>query len=177
MKEIAAMTLGELAALIDSHLKKKGIAVVLSGGAAVAIYSNNKYVSKDIDFIARFSLDNSAVTSAMQELGFEKKGKYYAHPDTEILVDFIPGPPSVGDQPIGEIVELELATGSIRIISPTDSVKDRLAAFYHWGDRQGLKQAIHIANQHEVDLDDVHDWSKEEGHAEKFIEFSRRLAE
>jgi len=51
------MNLGELAAFIDTHLREKGINVVLSGGASVAIYSDHKYVSKDLDFIGRYSID------------------------------------------------------------------------------------------------------------------------
>ena len=47
MKPIKEMSLGELAAFIDSNLRKKGIDVVLSGGACVAIYSDHRYVSKD----------------------------------------------------------------------------------------------------------------------------------
>jgi hypothetical protein len=51
MKSIGKMTQGELGAFIQSQLREKGIEVVLSGGAAVAIYTNNKYVSKDLDLI------------------------------------------------------------------------------------------------------------------------------
>ena len=30
-------------------------------------------------------------------------------------------------------------------MTPTDSVKDRLAAYYHWNDQQALEQAIMVA--------------------------------
>jgi hypothetical protein len=46
------MNQGELAAFVDTHLRDKGIQVILSGGASAAIYSNYQYVSKDLDFIA-----------------------------------------------------------------------------------------------------------------------------
>lgn len=65
---------GGLAAYVDTHLKKKGVAVVLSGGAIVAIYSDNKYVSKDLDFIAQFSLDQDELNHIMDEFGFKRKG-------------------------------------------------------------------------------------------------------
>jgi hypothetical protein len=45
------MTQAELAACILSHWRTKGISVALSGGAAVAIYTGNQYVSADIDRI------------------------------------------------------------------------------------------------------------------------------
>jgi len=47
-------------------------------------------------------------------------------------------------------------TGVIRIISPTDSVKDRLASYYHFKDRQGLEQAILIAKSNKIDIDNIY---------------------
>ena len=43
--------LEEIATLVCSHLEADGISVVLSGGAAVSIYSENEYESYDLDFI------------------------------------------------------------------------------------------------------------------------------
>jgi hypothetical protein len=169
------MTLGELAAYIDSHLREYGIDVVLSGGACVAIYSDYKYVSKDLDFISRFTINRTKVDSAMKELGFERSGKYYYHHHTPYFVEFISGPPSVGQDPIEEIQEIKMATGIIRIISPTDSVKDRLAAFYHWGDRQSLEQAILVSRSNFIDIDKVESWSLREGKMAEFEEYKRRL--
>jgi hypothetical protein len=42
MKRIKQMTLAGLGAYIKSHLREKGIDVVLSGGAIVAIYASGK---------------------------------------------------------------------------------------------------------------------------------------
>ena len=175
MKAINKMTLGELAAYIDSHLCERGIDVVLSGGACVAIYSDHKYVSKDLDFITRFTIDQAKVDSAMKELGFERRGKYYYHPQTPYFVEFISGPPSVGQEPIIEIQEIKIATGIIRIISPTDSVKDRLAAYFHWGDRQSLEQAILVSRSNFIDIANVESWSIKEGKMAEFEEYKQRL--
>ena len=49
MKPIGSMTQAELAAFVQSHLRKNKIYVTLSGGAAVSIYTVNRYVSADID--------------------------------------------------------------------------------------------------------------------------------
>ena len=65
MKAISEMTMGELAAYIDTHLRQHGIDVVLSGGASVAIYSQHKYVSKDLDFIAQFTIDRKKVETEL----------------------------------------------------------------------------------------------------------------
>ena len=56
MKSIREMSLGELAAYIDTHLRNNDIDVVLSGGAAVSIYCNHNYVSRDIDFVALYDI-------------------------------------------------------------------------------------------------------------------------
>ena len=174
MKSISEMTQGELAAFIDSHLREKGISVVLSGGACVAVYSDHKYVSKDLDFIRRDLKTEGEIVSAMDELGFKRKGKYFFHEETPFFVEFISGPASVGDEIIQDIREIEMSTGVLRIISPTDSVKDRLAAFYHWGDRQGLEQAILVASAHPVDMQDLRTWSEKEGKLPQFEEFIDR---
>lgn len=175
MKAISQMSQAELAAYIDSHLNEHGIHVVLSGGASVAVYSEHKYVSKDLDFIAQFSINRKKLKTAMQELGFEEKGKYFHHPQTPFFVEFIAGPPAVGQDPIESFHEIHLETGKLRIISPTDSVKDRLAAFYHWKDQQALEQAVLVAQSTSVDLESVKAWSKREGKTTEFEEFNRRL--
>ena len=169
------MNLGELAAFINPHLRDKDINVVLSGGASVSIDSDHKYVSKDLDFIGRYSIDHKKVESAMLEIGFEKQGRYYHHPETSFFAEFISGPPTVSQDPISEIHEVELGTGIVRVISPTDSVKDRLAAFYHWGDKQSLEQALLISKSNAIDIKNVELWSIREGKKTEFGEYERRL--
>lgn len=113
MKPLREMSQGELAAFVDQHLQQRDIEVVLSGGAAVAIYSMNRYVSKDIDLVARDSLDHAAVQAAMEELGFERRGRYYHHKDSDFFVDFVSGSPSVGREPLRDIREVSFETGSV----------------------------------------------------------------
>jgi hypothetical protein len=43
MKQVSRMTQGEFGAFIQSHLREKGIEVILSGGAAVAICTISGY--------------------------------------------------------------------------------------------------------------------------------------
>ena len=46
----------ELAGFIGAEFKRRRINVVLSGGSCVSIYSQEKYVSMDLDFVnAAFS--------------------------------------------------------------------------------------------------------------------------
>jgi hypothetical protein len=71
--------------------------------------------------------------------------------------------------------ELQFETGKLRLLSSTDCVKDRLSAFYHWGDRQCLQQAVWVAQMKPIDLIEVERWSRQEGAAEKFCEFRAEL--
>jgi hypothetical protein len=44
-------TLQDVAAIVSNSLEQAGIAATLSGGAAVSIYTDNEYQSKDLDFV------------------------------------------------------------------------------------------------------------------------------
>jgi hypothetical protein len=63
----------------------------------------------------------------------------------------------------------------LRVISPTDCVKDRLAAYYHWGDRQCLTQAELVAKEHPVDLNELKRWSVVEEKLDEFERIKNRL--
>ena len=163
MKSIKDMTNAELAAFIESHLLGKRIYLVLSGGTCVSIYSSNKYVSMDLDLVNVRFAKRQAIRSAMHEIRFREEGRHFRHPDTELLIEFPPGPLAVGEEPVQKVDEHELPTGTLRIISPTDCVKDRLAAYYHWNDLQCLEQASLVAEANVIDLKEIERWSKVEG--------------
>lgn len=168
MKSISKMTQAELAATVQVHLQKKGITVILSGGAAVAIYTDNKYVSADIDLVDVYFADRKKIKAAMEEIGFSEKHRYFVHPDTKQLVEFPPGPLSVGDEPVKRIKEIKYSTGILRVISPTDCVKDRLAAYYFWNDQQSLAQAILVAKHCRVGIKEIKRWSQTTGKMKEF---------
>ncbi|HLC03418.1 MAG TPA: hypothetical protein VJK02_10305 [Anaerolineales bacterium] len=169
------MTQAELAAFIVSELDKAGIEVVLSGGAAVSIYTDNRYQSPDIDLIETGLATHSQIQRAMRALGFQGVGRHFEHPDSAWLVEFPGGPPYVGGEPIGPVEEITFTTGKLRLISPTDSVKDRLSAYFHWHDRQSLEQARLVAERKDVDLEELRRWSAKEGMAREFEEIVQQL--
>jgi len=122
MKSIKEMTQAELAAFVQSHLREKEINVVLSGGAAVSIYSSNKYVSLDVDLVNAYFAKKRALRESMQEIGFNEEDRHFIHPDTQFFVEFPPGPLAVGVETVKQVDELKLSTRILRIISPTDCV-------------------------------------------------------
>ena len=163
MKNVSEMTQIELAAYVQSWLEKKGIRVILSGGAATEYYSRNRYVSGDIDLVNAHSEKRKKIKEAMQQIGFIETGRHFKNPESQFIVEFPPGPLTVGLEPVKEVVEIEMVTGLLRIISATDCVKDRLAAYYHWQDEQSLYQATLIRDEAQVDLLEIERWSKGEG--------------
>ncbi len=72
MKPISEMSQAEFGAFIQSQLRMEDIDVVLSGGASVAIFSEGKYVSKDLDMVPEFFLKRRKLSDAMMKLGFEE---------------------------------------------------------------------------------------------------------
>lgn len=175
MKPVSKMTQGEFGAFVQSQLRKNGIEVILSGGAAVAIYSNNKYISKDLDLINIFGVSRREIREVMTTAGFYEEGRYFRHPDSQFFVEFPPGPLAIGQESIKQTVEKKLSTGILKVISPTDCVKDRLAAYYHWNDEQSLLQAILVTQQNKIELGEIRRWSQAEGQLEQFEKIKNRL--
>lgn len=175
MKLLKTSTLQEVAAAVGAHLASRGIRAVLTGGACVAIHTGT-YVSKDADFVLQGAVAQRTLDEALHELGFVRTGAEYAHPDLPFWVEFPPGPLSIGDDLA--IVPAELTIGHLTTLglSATDSCRDRLAAFYHWTDRQALALAVEIARAQSVDLDLIRAWSAREGKAVEFEEFRRMAA-
>lgn len=168
MMPVREMTIGEFGAFVASHLRASDIDVVLSGGSCVTLYSSNRYMSFDLDFVGGSGAGGKKIKAVLLDLGFCEKNRYFVHPDSEYYVEFPSGPLAVGDEPVREVVELEFTTGRLRLLSPTDCVKDRLAGYFHWKDLQCLEQAVLVAADNKVDLDEIERWSRHEGMQDEF---------
>ena len=175
MKPIGDMSAEELAGLVCQALRDDGVIVTLTGGACVAIWSNGKYVSEDLDFVEEGPVPRSQIRSVLTALGFMEKGRHFVHPATRFFIEFPTGPLMVGSQRVEYVAHRETIAGTLRLLSPTDCVKDRLAAFFHWNDRQSLEQALHVARDQKIDLVEVQRWAKSEGHEEKVRRFEQSL--
>lgn len=175
MKLTKKMTLEQFAIAVAAELKKHDIDVILTGGAVVAIYSTGKYVSKDADFLS--ATDHKTITQAMHTLGFKNVGKDFYHDDTDFSVEFPGSQLVIGNSPMKPDGKIECKGFTLRLLSPTQCVMDRLAAFYHWRDRQSLDQALLVAQSHPIKIKAVEEWSKSEGEEDKFNEFLNKLKE
>lgn len=171
------LSLKDFAFTISDYLIKHGIEVVLTGGACIVIYSDYKYMSYDLDFVLMSTDKQKQVRQLMVEIGFYEKGRYFKHDDSEYFIDFLPSPLSVGEEPVKEISTIEKEGCILKLLSPTDCVKDRLTAFYHWDDRQSLEQAILVCLNNDIEIKEVERWSKNEGMQSKFRIFKESLTE
>lgn len=169
------MSIKDLAIYLSDYLNKNGIETVLSGGACVIIYTNNKFMSYDLDFVLLSYVAPKKIKEAMRKVGFQEEGKYFTHEETPYFVEFLQSPLSVGEEPVKEVSKIKQGNKVLRLLSPSDCVKDRLAAYYHWNDKQSLEQAILVCEEKKVDLKEVGRWSKNEGMSKKFEAFKENL--
>jgi len=171
----ATSSLPRVAVAVGAHLRRRGITAVLTGGACVSVYTGGSYVSSDADFVIQGKVRQSALDAALAELGFVRKGDRHVHPDVSFYLEFPPGPLAIGADLGIQPAEIVFARHVALALSPTDSCRDRLAAFYHWRDRQSLQLAVDVARHQPVDLHAIRRWSRAEGHPEDCAEFLREL--
>jgi len=141
MTDLSKLSIVELAALICESLKKEGLFATLSGGACAEIYSNNKYVTGDLDFVVNYFWpgNDKIIEQVMSSLGFEKKGRIFTNKSVSYSVEFPPGPVNIGEELQIRPAELKVKTGNLSLLSPTDSVKDRLTGYFYGNDAQCLQ--------------------------------------
>lgn len=162
-------SLTELAAIVSSALEREGIVATLSGGAAVSIYSDNRYISEDLDFVTIAPFE--PLRAALEPLGFRHTGtprlSVFEHPKTRWYLEFPPAPLGFGSTYVDpaqcELVDTGL--GTLRIITPTQSVMDRLIAAAAWNETQSLEQALLVAeNQRKkIEWKELDRWILREG--------------
>lgn len=174
MKDISAFSIKELAAYISHYLRENGVANVLTGGACVSIYTDNKYMSYDLDYVNIEEVSIRRISSILKRVGFEEKDRIFINKNVKYSVDILSPPLSVGEQKIVDVNTLEINNMILKLLTPTDSVKDRLAAFYFWNDRQALEQALMIQRDNKVDFAKIKEWSKMEREMEKFEYFRKK---
>jgi hypothetical protein len=171
-------TIEELAATVSQALEAAGIRAILSGGAAVALFSDNEYQSYDLDFVT--SAQNSIIAAALEPLGFTRtRGlREFEHPDTDYYLEFPPGPLAFGETVVHEadVPVHDTPFGPLRVVTPTQCVMDRLAAYVNWHDNQSFDQAIAVARRQPIDWGEVAHWGEREGVAGDLIASVRARA-
>ncbi|MDH4038876.1 MAG: hypothetical protein OEY32_15095 [Candidatus Krumholzibacteria bacterium] len=178
MKIARGSSLRDVAFVVCTALHESGTEAVLTGGSAATVYAPQAYQSRDIDFIVTFSGAGATPGEVLAALGYREAGDHYEHPHNDLNLEFPQGPLAVGGELIRKWKSLREGGMLLHIITPTDSVRDRLAGFLFWNDRGSLDQAVAVARarRKQVDLEAVARWCRLEGKAAAFEEFQRQLS-
>ncbi|MFH1387189.1 MAG: hypothetical protein ABIH50_05950 [bacterium] len=175
-KDLSSISIKDLAVFVSTQLRKYRINAVLTGGSCVTIYSKNEYQSLDLDFVtSAVDLHGKKIKAVMAEIGFELAAQgFFAHPKCPYIIEFLSPPLSVGREPVKSVRKIKTKVGELRLLSPTDCVKDRLAAYFHWNDQQSLGQALMVYRQQKIDLKELKRWAIVEGQNEKYQHFIKQ---
>jgi hypothetical protein len=165
----------ELWRYVGSHLNAAGIDAVLVGGAVVSVYSAGAYRSGDLDFVIQ-NLIKTKLPLVMSKIGFKKSGRHYVHPECKhLFVEFPPGPLGIGTDSTIEPHDVKVDGIILKILSPTDCIKDRLASYIHFKTEDALDQAVLVANAQPFDLNSLKIWCRREGSPETFKVLIERI--
>lgn len=176
MSDFSNKSIVELAAIVANHLKRREIRVVLVGGLAVEIYSENIYLTNDIDMVDVSYQKPADLHKAMAEIGFSKRGRVFVNETTDITVEFPSPPITVGDEAVTETTVAQSPAGEIPILKAADVIKDRLAAYFHWKDKPSLVQALAVLIKFPEELPGIESFCSNEGSSETVALVRKMLA-
>ncbi len=161
---------------VATHLAKNGIDTILVGGAVVAIYTDGLYRSGDLDLVQLTYL-NKNLPILMKKIGFEvRESRHYSHHKCKhLIVDFASGPPGIGGDTKITPAVVKVDGTNIKLYSPTDCIRDRLASYIHFKALECLDQAVLVARKHPYDRAKVQRWCANEGAPQAFKEFEEKL--
>lgn len=169
----------ELWRYVAWHLEGAGIRTVLVGGAVVSIYTEGLYRSGDLDMVPEL-YDRTAIPAVLEQIGFTPdKSRYFKHPDCKhLFLEFPSGPVELGEEYPITPDEIVVEGRILRLLSPTDCVKDRLSAYIHWNAKAGFQQAVLVCRRQRdrVDLERIAAWCMKEGGSSAYDELIQNLA-
>ena len=143
--------------------------------ACVSIYSKNRYQSKDLDFIERLTSARKRKREVMAFINFYEEGRYFKNEETNFITEFPAGPLGIGEEMVKYFHQIVFETGELKMLTPTDCVKDRPTAFYHWDDNQCLEQVIVVAQAQNIDFENIKCWPEKVRSLKKYNLFINSL--
>ena len=150
--------------------------MILVGGAVVSIYSKGAYKSGDLDFVINDFSRKQLDKILKNNLGFEKISRHYKHPECDHLyLEFATFPASIGDDYSIVPEEIENEGHVIKIFSPTDCIRDRLASYAFFSARDCLDQAVLVAKKHPIDFKKIEEWCIDEKIENDYQDFLKLL--
>ncbi len=116
---------------------------VLVGGAAVELYTGGAYQTGDLDFAG---LVPSQVGAVLQEEGFQRVGRHWAHERFQLFIEL----PSSSLQSGETAVKLIVGKAGVVVVGPEELIVDRLAAWQFWNSEQDGVNAFLIWQGNQV---------------------------
>ncbi|MBI4126405.1 MAG: hypothetical protein HY465_02820 [Deltaproteobacteria bacterium] len=169
------LTLRESIATIAGEMQEIGVETVLTGKACAAIYAPR--VKTSVLDLVTSKYPVTKIEKLMSSLGFTAMALHsFRSPMVPFEVVFFAWPPIVGDEIVGRYATLKTPHGSFKLLSPTDCVRHRLAAWYRWSEEEALDQALAVASRHEIDLPIIRRWSEWEWSLDMYQEFVGKLS-
>jgi hypothetical protein len=174
-RNFKGLPIQQITARVREHLSQAGYDPVLTGRTCAAIYVGHSVRPESIDFVLK-EYEVPELAETMSKIGFKPAGLHtFASRSCPVDVVFSPPPLAVGDDLVKEVAEVKVRGGRIRLLNPTDCVRQRLSMFYRWGDRDAFAEALAISSKMKVDMDLVRRWSDWEWCAESYQEFEKEL--
>jgi hypothetical protein len=161
----------ELWKYVGYYFSKNSIDMVLVGGSVVSIYSKGRYRSGDLDFVSLSYMENK-VPKLLNDLGFKKDGRVYSNKKCpHLCIDLVSPPLAIGNDYEIKPNEVNYKGKVLKILTPTDCIKDRLASYIYFEARECLDQALLVAQAQKFSKKEVKKWCKEEKMIEAYKEF------
>ncbi len=129
--------------LLTRRLAEHDIEPVLVGGGALEFYTAGGYATKDTDLALPATPE---VDTAFAELGFTKEGRYWVHPDLDLLFE-APAPAGLPGEDAPR-TEVEVDGLRVVILGIEDLLIDRLRAWVHWKSEEDGRWARRLALLH-----------------------------
>ena len=169
--------LKETAAAVFGRLSANGHDPMLCGQSCAAIYGGSGIKAGGIEIAIReFSL--GPVGKLMSELGFaHKEARTFSCDVSPFEVTLLAAPLMIGDDSVSGSRTIKTKMGPLKLVTPTDCVRQRLSKFYRWGDRAALSDAVQVAKRQAVDMELIARWSEWEWATDRFQEFLQALKE
>ena len=154
--------------ILTRRLSAHGIEPILVGGGALEFYTAGGYATKDVDLALPVAPE---VDAAFAALGFEKEGRYWFHPEFDLLFE-APAPAGLPGEDAPR-TEVEIDGLRVVIIGIEDLLIDRLRAWVHWNSDEDGRWTRRLA----LLYPDRIDWEYARERASRVPEEARALSE
>ncbi|MFH1830349.1 MAG: hypothetical protein ABH871_06195 [Pseudomonadota bacterium] len=169
------LSLRQTVAQIREHLEKAGFDPVLTGKACAGVYMGAQQKPKAIEFVVK-EYNVNELDDAMKKIGFKLTSmNTYENKRSPFDIVFLPPPLTVGDDLVDDVVMVRARPGKVKLLNPTDCVRQRLSVYYRWGDADALAEAVQVAKRNDIDMELVKRWSEWEWASDRYEEFVKAL--